>query len=417
MKILTVTYSLDKGGVARTAATQATSYSKLGIDSRVLITTHSGTRENDLKNADIPFWHGLDENILKEILHWNPDAIHIHSHSFGEKEMAFLDKIFPGRTLVEKNIFSRPTSWTHRMDYSDQLSTWCAWRFCHFAPKLAHMARIVPNGADTAAFVRAPNEDVQAFRAEHGIPRDALVIGRIGQFHLTKWSPVLIDAFNRLAKKHEHLHLLLVNPSDPIRKQAAVSPFKAQIIIIDKIIGDAALSIAYSAMDVFALAADQGESFGNVLAESMLCEVPVVTLSTPWQDNSQGEVVGNNIGGLVALTPKGFRRAIDTLLNDEARRKTLGQAGRQRVMALYDTLKATRTSLDVIEGKCPPLDKKTLDRQVIELYSDAVEKPSPLTLFFIKKRFLRLTRYTTHYWPMWKLPGELLKMVFKKLGG
>lgn len=415
MKILTVTYALDKGGVARTAATQAISYSRLGVDSRVLITTQNGPREEDLKAAGVPYWHGTDENILREVLDWNPDAIHIHSHSFGDEEMAFLDKIFPGRTLAEKNVFSRPVPWTHRMDYSDQLSTWCAWRFCSFSPELAHKARIVPNGADTSAFVRASGKDVRAFKAQYGIPENSLVVGRIGQFHLTKWSPVLINAFNRLAKKYTNLHLLLVNPSDPIREQAAASPFSAQIVIIDKIIGDAALSVAYSSMDVFALAADQGESFGNVLAESMLCEVPVVTLSTPWQDNSQGDVVGNNIGGLVALTPKGFCRAIDTLLKDEAKRKTLGQAGRQRVIERYDTLKAAQTSLDVIEGKLPPLDKKTLDRQIIELYSDAFEKPSFLTLLFIRKGFLRLTRYTTHYWPIWKLPVELLKMGLKKI--
>lgn len=415
MKILTVIYSLDKGGVARTSATKAISYKKLGVDSRVLATTETGSREADLNANAVPYWHGMSEEILQEIQDWNPDAVHIHSHSFGDTEMTFLDKIFPGRTVIEKNVFSRPVPWTHRMDYSEQLSVWCAWRFCTFAPHLADKARIVPNGADTSAFVRASDEDIRAFRAEHRIPEDAPLIGRIGQCHLTKWSPVLIEAFDRLARKYRNLHLLLVNPSKPIRKQAASSPFKTQIVIIDKIIGDEALSVAYSSMDVFALVADQGESFGNVLAESMLCETPVVTLSTPWQDNSQCEVVGHNKGGLVALTPKGFRRAIDTLLCDEPRRRELGRTGRERVVERYDSLKAAQTSLDAIRGKIPPLNRRELDRQVIELYGDSLENPSFLTLLFIRKRLLKLTRYTTHYWPIWKLPIELFKIVTKKI--
>ena len=45
LKILTITYSLDKGGVARTAQIFAEGYQLLGIDSRVLVTTESGHRK------------------------------------------------------------------------------------------------------------------------------------------------------------------------------------------------------------------------------------------------------------------------------------------------------------------------------------------------------------------------------------
>ena len=41
-------------------------------------------------------------------------------------------------------------------------------------------------------------------------------------------------------------------------------------------------------MDVFAHSAQQGESFGYVLAEAALCEIPIVTMATPWADDSQG---------------------------------------------------------------------------------------------------------------------------------
>ncbi len=414
MKILTVVCDLGKGGVARTACMFAAGYRRLGVDSRVLATTEGGPREADLKAHDVPCLHGLNEESLQTILSWNPDAVHVHSHGFSDQEMKHLETIFSGRVVVEQNIFSRRYPWTARMDYSFQMSYWCLWRFCNNAPDAADKAVLVPNSADPSAFRKASDADVAAFREQHGIPRNALVIGRIGQLHFTKWSPVLIDAFNRLARKYKSLHLVLVNPSIHVRKQAADSPFTKQIVLIDKIIGDAALSIAYSAMDVFALAADQGESFGNVLVEAMLCETPAVALSTPWQDNSQCEVVGHNKGGLIALTPKGFRKAIDTLLRDPLLRTTLGKTGRKRVAQKYEYIRTAQHSLDIIQGKSAPIDPATLDGQILEIYQDAFERASPLTLLFIRKRLLRLTRYTTHYWPMRQLPAELLKTALKR---
>jgi len=416
LKILTVTYSLTEGGVARTAQNFAEGYQRLGIDSRVLVSTVSGSRKAELESKQIPVWQEIGADTLLAILDWNPNIIHLHSHSFGDAEMVFLEKLFAGRTVVEKNIFSRPVPWTRQMDYSYQLSTWCAWRFCNAAPNLSSKAVIVPNGAKISAFAKASPENVSAFKQQHGIPNHALVIGRIGQLYETKWSPILIDAFNRLSQKKPRLYLLLVSPSKAVREQAAASPFQTNIVIIDKILGDQNLSIAYSAMDVFALAADQGESFGNVLAEAMLCEVPVVALSTPWQDNSQCEVVGHEKGGLIVLTPNGFRKALDALLRDESRRKTLGKSGCERVIQKYERCRVAQISVDVIEGKHPPLNLQKLDRQIIEIYRDAFEKPSFLTLWLLKdKRFLRLTRYTTRYWPARKLPVEMIKIIAKKL--
>ena len=82
----------------------------------------------------------------------------------------------------------------------------------------------------------------------------------------------MIEIFEKICIKNENLNLILVNPPKEIINQAKSSVFSKKIIIIEKIIGDDNLKIIYSLIDIFALIADQGESFGNVLAESMLCE-------------------------------------------------------------------------------------------------------------------------------------------------
>jgi hypothetical protein len=43
-------------------------YQKLGIDSRVLVTTGGGLREQELKEHGVPCWRGLSEDTLQEIL-------------------------------------------------------------------------------------------------------------------------------------------------------------------------------------------------------------------------------------------------------------------------------------------------------------------------------------------------------------
>jgi hypothetical protein len=129
-------------------------------------------------------------------------------------------------------------------------------------------------------------------------------------------------------------------------------------VLIDRLEGDAELVAAYSAMDVFGHAAAQGESFGYVLTEAMLCEVPVVTLSTPWGDNAQVEVVGHGVGGLVAANSRAFRQLMDRLVMDPDLRAALGAQGRSKVHRQYAAVpvaeRAVTLATEVMKGVLPP---------------------------------------------------------------
>jgi len=98
------------------------------------------------------------------------------------------------------------------------------------------------------------------------------------------------------------------------------------------------------------LIADQGESFGMVIAESLLCETPVVTLATPWEDNSQGEVVGNQIGGFVAANKKDVLGLVVNLIEDKQLRDRMGLAGRNRIIDLFDSKKVAADALSLIDS-------------------------------------------------------------------
>jgi hypothetical protein len=88
-------------------------------------------------------------------------------------------------------------------------------------------------------------------------------------------------------------------------------------------------------IDVFTHFAAQGESFGYVLCESLLCTTPVVTMSTPHADNSQGEVIGG--GGIVATSSREFTAAVRDLVKSPALRIDLGDVGREHVINSYES--------------------------------------------------------------------------------
>ncbi|MDZ7736209.1 MAG: glycosyltransferase [Gammaproteobacteria bacterium] len=107
------------------------------------------------------------------------------------------------------------------------------------------------------------------------------------------------------------------------------------------------MRIGYSSLDVFVHAARQGESFGMVLVESMLCETPVITLATPYADNSQVEVVGHEQGGLVTNNKNQFIKAMEKLFFDHNKRKYYAMAGRKRALENY-SFQAVAESINVL---------------------------------------------------------------------
>ena len=78
----------------------------------------------------------------------------------------------------------------------------------------------------------------------------------------------------------------------------------------------------------------------------MLCKTPVVTLSTPWFDNSQCEVIGHNIGGLVCVSKKGFKFALIELIKNKKLRIKLGESSRTKIIESYDHIKVCNTLLE-----------------------------------------------------------------------
>ena len=153
-----------------------------------------------------------------------------------------------------------------------------------------------------------------------------------------------------------------------------------------------------------------------VLAESLLCETPVLTLSTPWGDNSQGEVSGGHgIGGFEAVSLKEFDNYCRRLISDNRLRSAMGKRGRQHIIEKYNSHLVAEAALQeascerkIIKSKKP---KFPLSAHVLKSFGWTTK----LLLNFFQLRFY--TRYTTGYLSWMNFYAEHVRNCFKRLRG
>lgn len=409
MKILNVVYSLDKGGTERAAQNFAFSYADIGCDSRLLFTRVDGPRRQYIEDKAIPLFSLKSENDCKAIKEWNPDVVHLHSHGICMEEFKKIKLLLPNAKYVETNVFSRPSPWADSIHVSYQLSKWCLWLFNKRSAG-RYSSAILPYPVDTSSFARVSDDYKAEFRSKHHLKDSDLVLGRIGQHYPGKWSPLLLDVFEELREKNPNIKLLVVNPPSSILARILISPYKSDVIHIDQIHGDEALAACYSSIDVFVLIAEQGESFGMVLVESMLCETPVITLATPWGDNSQGEVVGNGIGGFVATNKNELSRLTNKLIGDRGLREKMGRNGRKRVINLYDSKVVAKKSINLIQNG----NVDTFSPEPLELMKDGEGSVNFFSrVILTKEMHYSLLIYTLGYRSLNILFVQILS-VFKK---
>jgi glycosyltransferase involved in cell wall biosynthesis len=345
VKILTVVFALTKGGTENAAVNFALAYARLGHESKVLFIKRSGCRESHLLSAGIDVYDYENASDIDKLHYWKPNVIHIHSHSLSLSHVYHLKSELNPTEFWETNVFSSPSEWEHLIDKSFQLSEWCLFLYIRRGGDRSK-AFIVPNPVRTNAFLRAPSERIDEFRSGLGFDHNSIILGRVGQAFEGKWSIHLISVFEKVRRSNKDVCLLIVDPPPSIINKANSSVYVESIRILDSIEDEALLKIVYSSIDIFVHIAGQGESFGMVLAESLLCGTPVVTLATPWGDNSQAEVVGKGAGGFVAASIEGVLTATILLCNNYEMRSTLGSKGRGFIVDTYDSLRVAQSAID-----------------------------------------------------------------------
>lgn len=190
----------------------------------------------------------------------------------------------------------------------------------------AHKERceVLPYGIPVEQFADRDEEAVARIRAQFG-SRLVITVGRLIYY---KGFDVLVQAM-----KDVHGTLLVVGDG-PLR--AELEARAHALGIADRVhflgeIHNRDIAAYYHASDVFALASvARSEAFGIVQLEAMACGVPVVNTSL------DSGVPFVSLDGETGVTvPPGdadaLARALNDLLDDDARRASLGAAARKRV--------------------------------------------------------------------------------------
>ena len=251
---------------------------------------------------------------------------------------------------------------------------------------------VLPVGCDTDSFVPYPRSDprVQAARAALGVREDQLLILTVGGDAASKGGREVMEALASLGDRVPPWHYVCkVWMQARTEKQNALDLELAQSLgIADRVsfcggrVSREFMPFLLSACDVYA-APSRLEGFGMGQVEAGACGKPVIginamamletlvhgetaLLAGVAQENRATEAVVGPEAGF----PPGHRvvfpnpRVVDyrasvpdlaahlhTLLSDAELRSRMGEAGRQRVSALYDYRTVARRFVDVVQSK------------------------------------------------------------------
>ncbi|GAB4581816.1 MAG: glycosyltransferase family 4 protein [Anaerolineales bacterium] len=192
--------------------------------------------------------------------------------------------------------------------------------------------RVVHNAIEIETY--HPTLDGQPFRARHGIPSEALVVGVVGRLRPWKGQERFVRAMAQVAETLPEARFLIVGGEifgvqdayERDLKQLVVSLELSEKVIFTGQVSD--IRPALAAMDVFVHPGDP-EPFGLVNIEAMAMGKPVVAFG----HGALPEIVVDGETGLLVVPGEeaALAKAVRDLLHDPARGMAMGQAGRARV--------------------------------------------------------------------------------------
>lgn len=190
---------------------------------------------------------------------------------------------------------------------------------------------VVPNPQDTRLFSRSsPSDRADARSRLHIGPHERLVL-RVGSPHPDKWSRAYVNVIRR----QRGIRFLLVGAPRELVEAVRGEP---HVTTWDATGDESTVLSAYAAADVFAHAADRGESFGNVLIEALLTGLPVVSLARRYRDNTPWEFRTLSGFRYVTRLDEWERAVADAPGRDDASVDTAVAAARYGLASVSDAL-------------------------------------------------------------------------------
>jgi glycosyltransferase involved in cell wall biosynthesis len=213
--------------------------------------------------------------------------------------------------------------------------------------------RLIPNGIDLAMF-SAPEMQQGRARDRLGIAKDAMVFSLVANFHSYKGHADLLQALHRVRNRLPPQWMLLAPGRDVggnfarIRRLCEDLGLCAHVRFLGEL-NDVAAVLAAADIHV---SASHTEGFPNNILEAMCAGLPLVATAV----GGVPEMVVDGVTALLvpACDPAAMGSALLALVDDPARRQTMGAAGRDRVVSHYAIERSVRALQDSYASVAAP---------------------------------------------------------------
>lgn len=212
----------------------------------------------------------------------------------------------------------------------------------------ARKTATVHDGIDLTHVDAAPAGDIHA---ELWLPHGAPIVGTVGALVPHKAHRHFVAAAARVVRKIPDARFIIVGEGDEREAlEAQIRHLKLEKHVILTGWRDDVLSL-HKAFDLFVLSSVT-EGLGTALLDAMACRRPVVATRTGGVD----EAVDDGRTGLLVdpHDEAGLARAIVAMLEDEALRVRMGEAGRARVEERFSVERLIQDTLDAYERVLNP---------------------------------------------------------------
>lgn len=193
---------------------------------------------------------------------------------------------------------------------------------------------VVPLGLDMADYRPLPPRGT--FRARYPETRDKHVLLFLSRINFKKGLDVLAQAFGRIAKERDDVHLVIAGPDNDALKPK-VEGWLKEAGVFEKttftgmLMGEDKLA-AFRDADLFVLPSFS-ENFGIAVIEAQACGLPVLISD---RVNIWREIKDGGGGEVEPPEPERFAARILDMLEDRDRLAAQGEAGIETVASLFD---------------------------------------------------------------------------------